>query len=173
MFWKPLLVVGMLLFVTLDGWRVLARELPGEAGESQTGRANTWSARSSTGRTLAGTWTAVEDAKTGAVTGTWAVVDPNGNAVVGGVWSAAKSPTAWTGAWRAVVNGSKAEYSGSWTAAVSSKVGPRFADLFEMAARSAVSGNWRAGRQSGTWSIRVASEKRLGAERGQSLGRTY
>jgi hypothetical protein len=31
-----------------------------------------------------------------------------------------------------------------------------FADLFARAAQAAVSGNWRAGRQSGAWTIQVA-----------------
>ena len=63
-------------------------------------RGNTWAARNSSGQTFAGTWTASEDVKTGAVTGAWTMVDAQGRAVASGGWSAAKSPTGWSGSWR-------------------------------------------------------------------------
>ena len=116
---------------------------------------HTWAARSSTGRTLSGTWTFVMDAKTGNVTGTWTVNDANGRTVARGGWSAAKSPKGWTGAWRASVSVSKTEYSGTWGADTDLKPNASFADLFKTAVKSAVSGNWGAGGQSGAWSIRV------------------
>jgi hypothetical protein len=121
------------------------------AGQSAGG----WSARSSTGRTLKGTWTAVADPKTGTVTGTWTLDNAKGTTVTRGGWSAAKSPSGWTGAWRAAVSGSKGEYSGTWSASVKLKADAPFADLFKMAAHAVVSGNWRAGRHSGAWSIRA------------------
>lgn len=132
-----------------------AAVLQGAVAGGQSARPNTWSAASSTGRTLVGTWTAVADQKSGAVTGTWTLVDAQGRTVTRGGWSAAKSPARWTGAWRAAVSGSKAEYSGTWSAGVQLEADARFADLFEQALQSVVSGNWRAGGQSGAWSIRA------------------
>ena len=129
--------------------------LQGAAVGGQSGRSNTWSATSSTGRTFMGTWTAVPDPKSGAVGGTWTLADAQGRTVTRGAWSAAKSPSGWTGAWRAAVAGSKAEYSGTWSAGVQLKPDAQFVDLFEHALQTIVSGNWRAGTQSGTWSIRA------------------
>ena len=114
--------------------------LQAAVADGQSARPNTWSARSSTGLTLSGTWT---------------LVDATGKTVTRGGWSAAKSPTGWTGAWRAAVSGSKAEYSGTWSASVNVKGDAHFADLFKMAVQTAVSGNWRAGGHSGVWSIRA------------------
>ena len=119
-------------------------------------RSGTWTARSSNGRTFAGTWTAVADAATGAVTGTWTLDDANGRTTARGAWSAAKARKGWNGAWRAVVAGRKGEYSGTWSAAVDLKPGAQFADLFELAVEQLVSGNWRAGGHSGTWAIRAS-----------------
>ncbi|HVG54006.1 MAG TPA: hypothetical protein VM846_06245, partial [Vicinamibacterales bacterium] len=85
------------------------------AAQSQ-GRPNTWAARSSTGLTLAGTWTATEDAKTGTVTGTWTLIDAQSRVIARGVWSAAKSASAWNGNWRAAAEGRAGEYTGTWTA---------------------------------------------------------
>ena len=116
---------------------------------------HTWAARSSTGRTLNGTWTFVTDAKTGNVTGTWTVNDGEGRTVARGGWSAAKSAKGWTGAWRAAVSGSKTEYSGTWDAATDLRADASFADLFKTAMKTAVSGSWRAGGRSGAWSIRT------------------
>jgi hypothetical protein len=82
-------------------------------------------------------------------------MDASGTPVTSGGWSAAKSPTGWTGAWRAAVSGSKAEYSGTWSADVDLKADAGFADLFKMAVQTVVSGTWRAGGQSGAWSIRA------------------
>jgi len=121
----------------------------GTAGSGQ------WSARSSTGLTLGGTWTAVPDAKSGTVTGTWTLVDPQGRTLAGGGWSASKSPDGWTGNWRAANFGTEHEFSGSWRAGVNLKANAGFADLFEKAVQSVVSGSWRYGRHSGSWSIRA------------------
>ena len=121
----------------------------------QSARPNTWSATSSAGRTFTGAWTAVADKTSGAVSGTWTLVDARGRTVTRGGWSAAKSPTGWTGAWRAAIAGSKAEYSGTWSADVQLKADARFADLFEAALQAVASGSWRAGGQSGAWSIRA------------------
>ncbi len=106
-------------------------------------------------QTLAGTWTVVNDPVTGSVTGTWTLVDASGRTLAGGGWSAAKAKTGWTGAWRSIVSRTKTEYAGTWSAAVDLKPNAAFADLFEMAARTVVSGQWRAGSHSGAWSIRA------------------
>ena len=136
---------------------VVALESPALAARAsdQGGGRNTWAARSSTGRTLAGTWTFVTNAKTGNVTGTWTVSDGNGRTVARGGWSAAKSGKGWTGAWRAVVAGSKTEYSGTWAADPDLEPDGSLADLFKTAVKAVVSGSWRAGGRSGDWSIRV------------------
>ena len=122
---------------------------------AQTPQPNTWSARSSTGLVLGGTWTAVPDKKNGTVTGTWTLVDAEGRTVTSGGWSASKSPSGWTGAWRAVIWDSKPEYLGTWSSSVELKQRAGFADLFEKAVQSVVSGRWRYGGYSGSWSIRA------------------
>jgi hypothetical protein len=118
---------------------------------------NTWAARSSTGLALGGTWTATEDAKTGAVTGTWTLVDTQGRIVARGTWSAAKAASGWTGGWRAFVEGRQGEYSGTWTARVDLKPVARLADMFAKAVETAVSGTFRTGSVSGSWTIRASS----------------
>ena len=155
MFLKPFVFLSLLLVAAtgISGSQTPSRQ--DSAAVTQTNRSGTWSATTSSGVPLMGTWTAVLDSTGATVTGTWALVDPQGKTVANGGWSAAKSLVRWTGAWRAVVAGKQGEYSGTWTAAVDLKVGPRFADLFERAATSIVSGGWRAGRQSGAWSIRA------------------
>ena len=152
---KPVLVLCLLFMVALEGFGLQAAGPQGTAVDRQSARPNTWSARSSTGRTLAGTWTVVADPATGTVTGTWTLVDAKGRPVTRGGWSAAKSRTGWTGAWRAAVSGSKTEYSGTWSADVDLEPGARFADLFKRAVETVVGGSWRAGGQSGAWSILV------------------
>jgi hypothetical protein len=117
-------------------------------------REGSWSAATSNGLTLMGTWIAILDPN-GTVTGSWALVDAQGNTRADGAWSAAKSPTGWTGAWRAVVSGREGEYAGTWTAALDAKRETRLADLFEKRLQSIVSGTWRIGERSGAWSIRT------------------
>jgi hypothetical protein len=148
------LLLSLVLFFSLDVSIVAA---PGRqrSGDRQIGRQNTWSARSNTGLTLNGTWTVTVDPKTGAAGGTWTLLDASGQAAMRGGWSAAKSATAWNGAWRANVVGSAAEYGGTWSATVPLKPNAPFADLFALAAQQVVSGNWRAGGKSGSWSIRA------------------
>jgi hypothetical protein len=124
-------------------------------GPQQLGRLNTWSARSSTGTALAGTWTGGVDPRTGAASGTWTLLDANGRATVRGGWSAIKSARGWSGSWRANVVGSRAEYGGTWNATVDVKAQASFADLFALALQNAVSGTWRAGTGTGSWSIRA------------------
>jgi hypothetical protein len=133
-----------------------ARAGQANSGNSQSERKGTWAARSSSGLVVKGTWTATPDAKAGTVIGTWTLDDQNGRTIRRGGWSAAKSAKGWNGSWRAIVSGSKTEYSGTWAAEVQLEPGAQFADMFELAVKSAVSGNWRAGSQSGAWSIRAS-----------------
>jgi hypothetical protein len=155
----PLSLLYLLLFALLfaatgvSGVKAVTRRDAAANGQLQ--RSGNWGARTSTGRTLLGTWTAVPDTTNGTVTGTWTLVDAQDRTVASGAWSAAKSPTQWTGAWRAVIAGSAGEYSGTWTAGVDLKVDASFPDLFELAADTLVSGTWRAGSQSEAWSIRA------------------
>ena len=152
-----LLISCVLLLVAVERSGAHARVLQGAADAAQTPRQGTWAARSGAGPTLNGTWTAVADPTTGAVTGTWTLLAAKGKTVVArGAWSAAKSAAGWSGAWRAAASGSKTEYAGTWSARVDLKPDAQFTDLFETAVKAAVSGNWRAGRQSGTWSIRAS-----------------
>jgi N-acyl-D-aspartate/D-glutamate deacylase len=127
---------------------------PGKAVRApRTPGSGQWSARSSTGLTVGGTWTAVSDAKSGTVTGTWTLVDAQGKTLASGGWSASKSPDEWFGNWRAVNFGNDAEYTGSWRSGVNLRATAGFAELFEKALQSAVSGTWRIRDYSGTWSI--------------------
>ena len=91
-------------------------------------RVNSWAARSTSGQTFGGTFTATEDAKTGAVSGSWTLLDPQGRSLASGGWSAAKSPTGWTGNWRAVVIGRAGEFTGTWSANPGLKGVAKFAD---------------------------------------------
>jgi len=122
---------------------------------TNVGRANTWSASTATGRVLMGTWTANPDAATGSVTGTWTLTDPKGTTLMLGGWSAIKTDAKWSGSWRAIVSGQRGEYAGTWTADAGLNADAPLADLFVKAVTSAVSGQWRAGGQSGAWSIRA------------------
>jgi hypothetical protein len=124
--------------------------------KTQNNRYGTWSALTASGIPISGGWTAVLDSIGFTVTGTWTLIDEKGKTVAGGGWSAAKSPTTWTGAWRAVMTGRDGEYSGTWSTNVDLKGNARFEDLFDKAVQSIVSGMWKAGSNSGPWSIRAA-----------------
>ena len=149
----PLLVISLLFFAAIEGWHAHAAVLQDTGRQTVRG---SWTASSRAGLTLGGTWTATADPKTGAVTGTWTLIDEKGTIVRRGAWSAAKSPKGWTGAWRAAVSGSTGEYAGTWSADVDLQPDARFADLFELAVKTVVSGAWQVGRQSGAWSIRAS-----------------
>jgi hypothetical protein len=154
-----LLIIGMTRviprrpFFFLSLLCLVAIGVSGATTNGQTVRPNTWGARTSSGLTLMGTWTVVPDTATGTVIGTWTLLDAEGRMVTSGGWSASKSPEGWSGNWRAVIDGNESKYSGEWSASVELKADARFADLFEKAVQSAVSGKWRAGRQSGAWAI--------------------
>jgi hypothetical protein len=124
--------------------------------KAQSNCSGTWSATTNSGVPLVGTWTAVFDTTSGAVTGTWTLVDAQGRMLASGAWSAAKSPTRWNGAWRAVIAGRNGEYSGTWTASADLKSNARLVEMFAKAIQTVVSGTWRMGSQSGAWSIRAS-----------------
>jgi hypothetical protein len=130
---------------TLAGFAILA------SGAELRG---TWSA-STNSRYMAGTWTA-ETHEDGSVTGRWLLQDATGKILMQGGWSASKSAQSWNGAWRATVSGNTAEYSGTWAGAVSLSPEARLAAMLESALRAAVSGTWKAGTSSGSWSIRTS-----------------
>jgi hypothetical protein len=150
-----LFVSILLLAEVVDGTVAGPTVLPRTAAEGQLGRANTWSASSSKGQTLMGTWTAAPDPVSGSVTGTWTLVDAKGKTLARGGWSAVKVPAGRNGTWRAIVSGRTVEYAGTWTTDVDLGAGARLSDLLEQAVDSVVSGRWRAGGQSGAWSIRA------------------
>jgi hypothetical protein len=153
---RKTLCVSCLMFLAatdVSGAQAVARQ--DTLGNARS-RSGTWSARAGSGLTLIGTWTAVADTTKGTVIGTWTLVDAEGRTLGGGGWSAAKSASRWTGAWRAVVSGREGEYSGTWTAGVDLAENARFVDLFETALQAVVRGTWRAGRQSGAWTIRAS-----------------
>lgn len=127
-----------------------ARLLPGA-------RAGTWSATNGNVAFM-GTWTAVPDATHGTLTGTWTLMDKAGKTAAFGGWSAAKTNGQWAGVWRANVTGRAGEYSGTWTSTVDLKNALGFADLFEKAVQTIVSGAWSGAGQSGAWSIRAAKK---------------
>lgn len=133
------------VLATLAGTAILA------SGAEPRG---TWSA-STNGRYLAGTWTA-EAQESGSVTGTWVLQDATGKILMRGGWSASKAAQSWNGAWRATVSGSAAEYSGTWTSAVSLSPEARLAAILESVLRAAVTGTWKAGTYSRSWSIRAS-----------------
>jgi len=114
----------------------------------------TWSATTQSG-SLAGRWTAQAD-PSGGVTGTWMLQDATGRVLMQGGWAASKSAQAWDGAWRATVSGRAGEYSGTWTSATSLSPQARLAEMLESALRAVVSGTWKSGPRSGSWSIRAS-----------------
>jgi hypothetical protein len=148
--WRSWLALYLLITTTL-----LHTQASAQTSSTLGRRANTWAARSSSGLTLAGTWTATEDPKTGAVTGTWTLVDAQGRTTGTGGWSAAKSPSGWSGVWRAVAVGRAGEYSGNWTARPDLQPTAKLNDLFTKAIDSAISGTWQSGSHSGGWTIQA------------------
>jgi hypothetical protein len=114
----------------------------------------TWSATAQTGY-LAGSWTAQPDPSGGA-TGAWMLQDATGKILMQGGWSASKSAQSWDGAWRATVSGRAGEYSGTWTSATPLSPQAHFGDMLESALRTVVSGTWKSGPRSGSWSIRAS-----------------
>ena len=113
-----------------------------------------WSAVSG-GLNLAGTWTA-EAHREGGVVGTWTLRDAAGRTLMGGGWSASKAPQAWSGAWRATIVGRAGEYVGTWTSATPLARRAPLEDMLESALNALVTGTWKTGVYSGSWSIRAS-----------------
>jgi hypothetical protein len=122
---------------------------------AQTTYSGNWSANTTSGDLLRGTWTAVPDTNGTIVRGSWTLLDAGGVKRAEGGWSAAKAATAWNGAWRAKVAVANTEYTGTWTSTADLK-DQQFSSLFEKAIEAAVSGTWRYQGKSGAWSIRAA-----------------
>ena len=156
MFRKSFFLLCLLLLLTFDASGAQAVAPQDSTKRALSNLSGTWSARTSSGVPFLGTWTATPDTTTGAVTGSWTLVDSQGRRVAYGGWSAAKAPTQWNGAWRAIIAGRAGEYSGTWTASIDLKGEARFIELFEKAIQAVMSGTWRAGQQSGAWSIRTS-----------------
>jgi hypothetical protein len=114
-----------------------------------------WSATSKAGN-LAGTWTAEAHPESGGVTGVWTLRGPDGKLLMRGGWSASKSPQEWNGAWRANVTGRAGEYLGTWTVTTTLAPGAPLSDMIESALREVVTGTYKAGADSGSWSIRTS-----------------
>lgn len=148
-------LLPMILLIASLAVAVSRAEPLQSSGDRQLGRQNSWSARSSTGRVLGGSWTGTVDSKTGAASGSWTLSDANGRPAMRGGWSAVKSAKEWSGAWRANAVGSPGEFSGTWRATIDQKPDSSLADMFALAAQNVVSGSWRVGANSGSWSIRV------------------
>src|SRR6266704_368226 len=115
----------------------------------------TWSASSNSGQRLAGTWTAEAHQESGGAIVAWALYDAAGKILMQGGWSASKSLKAWTGAWRATIAGRTGEYSGTWTAQTPLTPETSLVQMLESALRAVVTGTWKAGANSGSWSIRA------------------
>ena len=122
--------------------------------EKATG-ASTWSARTAGGRTFNGTWSLTPDSTKQTASGAWTLSSANGATTMRGTWSADKHSTGWNGVWRASMEGGQEEFTGSWSVELPHVRDARFAELFEAAAKAAISGLWTGARDSGTWSIRV------------------
>jgi hypothetical protein len=148
-----LAVFFVLAAVDVSGGQATARR--DSAATRRTTHSGTWSAATGGGIPFAGTWTATADATHRTVIGTWTLVDAQRKPIANGNWSASKSADKWSGAWRANVADRPGEYTGTWTASAELKASGSFADLFEKAARTMVSGTWRAGAYSGPGSIRA------------------
>ena len=150
----PRLLVGAAAVV----WAIDARDTDA-AAQQPLGRSpvNTWSARTSSGRTLSGTWTVKIDPATGSAVGDWTLFGADGRTAARGGWSAAKSPAGWSGAWRTVVVGRNGEFAGTWKGGADLPADAPLARLFERAAETVMSGSWQMGRQSGAWSIRASN----------------
>ena len=145
----PFLVLTSVLIIAMSaGGAVLQSTAAG-------GRANTWTATTSTGATLSGTWTALYDPRATAVTGTWTLVNQKG-AILGARWVVGCQIVIRVEWHLASECCRRAErYSGGWSTAVDLGPGTAFGSLFEQAAEAVVSGRWRSGGQSGAWSIRA------------------
>lgn len=111
------------------------------------------SALLASGAELRGTWSATTPR--GYLAGTWTLQEATGKILMQGGWSASKSAQSWNGAWRSTISGSAGEYSGTWTSTVSTSPQALLVEMFESALHAVVTGTWKGGSSSGSWSIRA------------------
>ena len=116
---------------------------------------STWEARTAGGRAFNGTWSLAPNSTPQSAGGGWTLSDAKGATVMRGAWSAEKHATGWNGTWQATVEGRTGEYNGSWSADFPQVRNAKFSELFEAAAKQAISGLWTGGSESGSWSIRI------------------
>ena len=116
---------------------------------------STWEARTAGGRVFNGTWSLAPNSTPQSAGGGWTLSDAKGTTVMRGAWSAEKHATGWNGTWQATVEGRAGEYNGSWSADFPQVRNAKFTELFEAAAKQAISGLWTGGSDSGSWSIRI------------------
>jgi hypothetical protein len=126
-----------------------------EAFREKESGSSTWAARTGDGRAFNGTWSVAPNSSPSAASGGWTLSDGSGATVMRGTWTAEKHATGWNGVWRASVEGRQEEHKGSWSAEFPHVRNPRFAELFEAAAKDAIRGLWTGGNDSGSWAIRV------------------
>jgi hypothetical protein len=86
-----------------------------------------------------------------AAAGTWTLLGPDGRIAMQGRWAAQKAAKAWNGTWTADAGGTV--LSGTWEAQAKSAAGNTFEDMLRGAAKSVVTGSWRAGRVRGLWRL--------------------
>jgi len=133
-------------------------EVSNQAKESfreKEGGSSTWAAQTGDGKTFNGTWSVAPSSSNSAANGAWTLSDGSGATIMRGTWSAEKHSTGWNGVWRASVEGRQGTFTGSWSSELSHMRNPRFAELFEAAAKEAVRGLWTGGNDSGGWTIRT------------------
>ena len=126
--WKPI-IAGLVLIFILGNCAVAAQNAPG---------------------------TPIAPNATQSMGATAMLQDAGGKVLMQGGWSASKSEQSWNGAWRATVSGRAGEYSGTWTSTTSLSPRAHLAEMLESALRAVVSGTWKSGRRSGSWSIRAS-----------------
>ena len=118
---------------------------------------SSWAAINSDGRAFNGNWSLRCDSRR--KIGAWPLDlerRQGGATVARGTWTAEMHTTGWNGTWRAAPDGRPTEFFGSWSVEMANPRAARFAELFETAAKDAVRGLWTGGKDSGTWSVRVA-----------------
>ncbi len=125
-----------------------------DAFKDRPASGSTWEARTAGGRVFAGSWSLAPDSTPQSAAGAWTLSDAKGGTAMRGSWSAEKHSTGWNGTWQATVEGREGVYNGSWSADLPVR-NAKFAELFEAAAKQAISGLWTGGSESGSWSIRI------------------
>ena len=131
------------------GLVLVARALTGQ-GRKVQGR---WAATDGR-RTFTGTWRAVPQPERDTCGGTWTLKDGSGKTVAAGAWSVRKSPREWRGTWLAQLPDGRT-LSGNWTAQPKLAPSGEFLTMLESAVKDMLTGTWRYGEHSGSWSVRT------------------